>query len=276
MTTPLGLIAGGGDLPQKVIDFCVGTERPIFILAIEGQTPPEIVISHPHAWVPLGAIGKALKHLKQAGVKELVMVGGMRRPSLTELRPDLTGVRWLAKLSLQKMGDDDLLKAIAAQLEVEGFHVTGVESIIGEEYLAPLGPLTTREPSAEDLVSISRGIEVAKILGQADVGQAVVVQQDLVLGVEAIEGTDALINRCATLKRNGDGPILVKCLKPQQEARIDMPVVGLKTLENAITSGFRGIALEAGKTLMLDQKTFIKQAENAGLFVYGFQTSSSK
>jgi DUF1009 family protein len=124
-------------------------------------------------------------------------------------------------------------------------------------------------PDAEAESDIRHGLEVARVLGQADVGQAVVVQQGLVLGVEAIEGTDQLLARCGLLRREGPGGVLVKIKKPQQDRRADLPTIGLTTLEGARSAGLRGIAVEAGGTLILDRKKLAEEADKAGLFVIG-------
>ena len=155
-------------------------------------------------------------------------------------------------------------------LEEEGFVVHAVQDF-AEDLLAPAGAVGKYSPTKADQEDIDRGLEVARAIGALDVGQAVVIQEGLVLGMEAIEGTDALINRCGELKRNGKGPILVKLCKPQQDMSLDMPTIGPTTLDHAAFRGFRGIIFEAGKTLLIDPQKVAEHADNSKMFVYGVE-----
>src|SRR5579885_1523358 len=209
MTAKLGIVAGGGELPRRLIEACRGERREFFVLAFHDQTDPETVAGVPHAWCRLAAGGKALSLLRAHGVDELVRVA------------------------------------------------------------MPEGALGRVEPDAEAAADIAHGLRIARALGALDIGQAVVVQQGLVLGVEAIEGTDALIARCAGLRRDGPGGVLVKAAKPGQERRIDLPAIGARTVAAAAAAGLRGIAAEAGGALLLDRDEVVRRADAAGLFVVG-------
>ncbi len=264
----LGLIAGRGDLPLRVIEACRATGRPCFVLALRDQADPAVVEGSDHAWVRLGAAGEGLRRLHAAGVVDLVMAGGVRRPGLFDLLPDRRAVRFLAKVGLKALGDDGLLRAVVGELEAEGFRVLGVDDLL-PDLLAPRGVLGRHAPDAMAREDIRRGAEVAAGLGRLDVGQAAVVQQGIVLGVEAVEGTDGLLARCAALRREGPGGVLVKMRKPQQERRADLPAVGSDTVTAAVAAGLRGIALEAGATLVVDRPAMVRAADTAGLFVVG-------
>ncbi|MBL0941843.1 MAG: UDP-2,3-diacylglucosamine diphosphatase LpxI [Alphaproteobacteria bacterium] len=265
----LGIIAGGRDLPLELIERCRGIGRPHFVLAFKGQTDPATVKDTEHAWVHIGAVGQALNHLRRAGVEELVMVGPLRRPSWTELRPDAKGALWVARLTRGGFGDDSLLRIITEELEKEGFKVVGVESLMGEDFLALSGVMGTIEPDVLARQDIKRGVEVALALGKVDVGQAVIIQQGMVLGVEGLEGTDGLIERCQALARPGPGGILVKIAKPGQERRVDLPTMGPDTIERAIQAGLRGIAVEAGSVQILHHQHMLEKANQAGIFIIG-------
>jgi DUF1009 family protein len=165
-------------------------------------------------------------------------------------------------------GDDRLLGVVVQELEGEGFRVIGVDDVC-RNLLAPEGPLTRARPDGVAGRDIALGIEVARRLGELDVGQAVVVQQSHVLGVEAAEGTDALLRRCAGLRREGPGGVLVKVKKPQQERRADLPTIGAETVRGAAAAGLRGIAVEAGHTLVVDRRRTVEDAAAAGLFIVG-------
>lgn len=268
--SPLGLIAGRGDLPRTLLQAARENDRQVCIIAFHGQTDEDLVEGMTHVWLNLGEVGRGLTFLRTHGVEEIVMAGHMRRPSLTELRPDWTGAKWLAKLGAKALGDDSLLSSVVRLAEDEGFRVIGPDQIL-DSLLAPAGLLTQTKPDQQASLDIQRGLDVLKHLSLADVGQAVVVQQGIVLGVEGVEGTDALISRCAGLKRPGPAPVLVKQSKWNQERRIDLPTVGPDTVKTMIKAGVRGLAIEAGHTLMLHQEEMIKLADSKGIFITGIQ-----
>ncbi|MGB0720579.1 MAG: LpxI family protein, partial [Bdellovibrionales bacterium] len=240
----LAIIAGGGDLPPRLAQICRAQGMDVFIVALDGHTDPAWLDGYDHAVFKLGQLGKMIKSLETRRIKDLVMIGSVTRPSFKDLIPDLKGAAFLARYGGRAMGDDDLLSALKAMLGDEGFIVHGVHRFIAD-ILAPKGGLGVHNPTNDDWVDIRRGVDVARGLGALDVGQAVVVQEGIVLGVEAAEGTDALIKRCAALKRGGQrggqrgarGGVLVKLCKPQQDKDLDLPTIGPQTVQNAIDAG---------------------------------------
>ncbi|HLZ78391.1 MAG TPA: UDP-2,3-diacylglucosamine diphosphatase LpxI, partial [Sphingomonas sp.] len=184
MAPKLGILAGSGELPLRVIEACRATDRPVFVLAMEGAANPEDFAGVPHASIRLGAGAEALRLLRENQVEELVMAGPVRRPSLASIRPDWRAAKFLARIGLRALGDDGLLGAIIKEFELEGFRVVGVHELL-DSLLAPEGPLGAIAPDAEAKADIERGLDVARALGAVDVGQAVVVQQGIVLGLEA-------------------------------------------------------------------------------------------
>ncbi len=262
----LGILAGGGSLPRQVAEAAAQQGRAVFLVAFEGQHAPETVAGFPHIVLPIAKAGQIIKALKAAGVVDLVMAGGVRRPSLSELGLDWRGVQLFAKIGARALGDDGLLGAIGKELELEGFRLVGPRDILTGGTVTA-GLLGRYAPDAQAEADIAHGIKVAKILGAMDIGQAVIVQQGLVLGVEAIEGTDALIVRAGPLRRDGPGGVLVKIAKPQQDRRIDLPTIGPETVERVAAAGLRGIAVHAGNTLLLDRDALIAAADAAGLFI---------
>jgi DUF1009 family protein len=269
---PLGLIAGGGTMPLRLADAAAKAGRPVVCILVEGFAAPADYARFPHEVVPLGRIGRMLDLLRAHGARDLVMAGRVARPSLLSFRFDAEGMRLVAKLGRRAIfgGDDGLLSAVLRLLREEGFRPLGPQDLLGE-LLVPEGPLTSRTPDAEARADIARGIAVTQALGAADVGQGCVVQQGLVLGVEAIEGTDALLARCAGLRRDGAGGVLVKLVKPQQEIRADLPTIGPETVRGAAAAGLAGIAIEARSghagTLVVDRAETVAAAEAAGLFL---------
>src|ERR1700730_4026801 len=229
MAAKLGIFAGGGDLPRLITEACRAAERGVFVLAFEGAADPAVVSGVPHAWVRLGAAGEALRLLREQRVEEMVFAGGVKRPSLLSLRPDWRAAKFFARVGYRALGDDGLLTAVIREFEGEGFRVVGADTILGSA-LAPTGRLGRHAPDAQAEDDIAFGFRIVSALGALDIGQAAVVQQGLVLGVEAIEGTDALIARCADLRREGPGGVLVKAPKPGQERRADLPTIGVRTV----------------------------------------------
>ncbi len=268
MAAKLGIIAGGGDLPARLVEVCRASGRAVFVLAFEGQTDPATVQGVDHAWVRLGQARPGLEALHGAGVEELVLIGPVRRPGLNEVGFDLRSAKFMAKVAAQALGDDGLLSAVIRGLEEEGFRVIGADEILAE-LLAPLGPIGAGRPDAQADSDIARGLVVLRALGAVDVGQAVVVQQGIVLGVEADEGTDGLLARCAGLARDGPGGVLVKIRKPGQERRVDLPTLGAETVAAAVRAGLRGIAFEAGGSLIVDRTAAAAAADAAGIFLFG-------
>lgn len=272
MAPKLGILAGGGNLPRRLVDVCRANGREIFVLAFEGQTDPDTVADVPHTWNRLGQVGAAIAALRQAEAEEVVMIGPVGRPSLREIGLDLKGAKLAARIGAASLSDDNLLRAVVTILEREGFRILGVDDIL-KDLLAPDGPLGRVQRPTDAVADIARGLEVARSLGAVDVGQAVVVQQGIVLGVEAAEGTDRLLERCAELRREGPGGVLVKIRKPQQERRVDLPTIGPRTVAGAAAAGLRGIAVEAGGTLIVDRPRVVQEADDAGLFLLGVALS---
>jgi hypothetical protein len=272
MTIPppkLGIIAGGGVAPRYVIDACQKIGREFFVFCLDGQADAGLAEGLPHIWLSLGAGAKLKAVIEEQGVRELVMIGRVRRPSIMEIKPDWFALKILTKIGMNMLGDDALLSSLGKAFEVDlGVRIIGASELFSD-FLTPDGQLGRIAPDDVALRDITRGIEIARGLGQLDVGQAVVVQQGIVLGVEAIEGTDSLIARCANLKREGLGGVLVKIAKPQQDIRYDLPTIGFETVKNLAAAGLRGVAVETGRSLLLERERTIASADEAGIFILG-------
>jgi UDP-2,3-diacylglucosamine hydrolase len=265
----LGIVAGGGDLPIHLIEACRSEGRPVFVLALEGHADAAKLGGVETAWIRLGEGGRGIALLRQAGVVDLVLAGRVRRPALAELMPDARTAKVLAKAGLNFLGGDNaLIKTVVRELEGEGFRVVGPETLTAA-LIAPEGVLGRHAPDDAARADIARGLDVVRALGRLDVGQAAVVQQGIVLGVEAVDGTDALIERAGRLRRDGLGGVLVKAAKPGQERRVDLPAIGADTVARAAAAGLRGIAVEAGGTLILGRAGVVRDADAAGLFIIG-------
>ncbi|WP_143266868.1 UDP-2,3-diacylglucosamine diphosphatase LpxI domain-containing protein [Azospirillum oryzae] len=266
----LAILAGGGTLPARIADAVRGQGREVFIVAFDGHTDPETVAGVPHVWSRFGAAGTILRRLHEEGVGEVVLAGPVKRPSFTELMPDWRTARFLARVGTRALGDDGLLRAVVREVEEDGFRVVGLHDLL-KDLLTVIGPVGRLVPDADADRDIARAVEVARAMGAMDVGQGAVVQQGLVLAVEAIEGTDAMLDRCVALARPGPGGVLVKVKKPKQDRRIDLPTMGVTTVEKAAAAGLRGIAVEAGGSLLVDRPAVAEAADRLGLFVVGIE-----
>lgn len=266
----LGIIAGGGALPGQVISACRETGREYFVLAFEGSADPEILGDAPVDWIRMSGLSKAFESARREGVEELVLVGKIPRPSVLELMRDARSAKFLAKVGTRMLGDDNILSAVVREIEeAEGFRVIGPEVLL-EDILATGGSYGAVAPDKNDLADVARGMDVLKTIGALDIGQGVVVQNGAILGVEAAEGTDRLIERCAEfVDADTVGGVFVKASKPTQDRRIDLPAVGSSTMNHVIRAGLRGIAIEAGGSLIVDRQAMIEAADAAGVFLYG-------
>lgn len=270
MPNKLGLIAGGGALPGQLIRAARAQGRDCFVIAIRNNAEAASLADADHVWLSIGEAGQAFRLLHEHGVKDVVMAGPVRRPSLADLKPDWRTAKFFARIGMKALGDDGLLSAVIREFEGEGFTVLGADRILGD-LLAPPGDWGRHRPDAQAISDIARATLVARELGRLDVGQAVVVQQGIVLGVEAVEGTDALLERVGLLRRGGSGGVLVKLCKPAQDRRVDLPTIGAETLRRAEKAGLRGIAVEAGASLVLDLAALVAQADRAGMFLTGIE-----
>ena len=276
----LAILAGGGTLPHKVADACIGAGRPFALFNVEGHADPDIA-AQAAGRITYATFGHTLELLRREGCGEVIMVGHVGRPDFRALLPDWRTVKVLPRIiAAARKGDDALLKAVAAEFEAEGFRLVGVDDVAAA-LMAPAGPLGAHHPSESDLKDIARARALVTALGPFDVGQGAVLCDGLVLAVEAAEGTDAMLARCATLPQALRGAagarrgVLVKLPKPGQERKIDLPTIGIPTVAGAAAAGLSGIAIEAGGALILDRAPLVAAADAHGLFVYGFSRALS-
>ena len=270
----LGLIAGGGELPRAVAESARADGRGVFVVALRGLCGAWAE-DFPHAWVGLGELGHALKALKGAGAGDVLLAGRVERPKFSELKLDAKGILILPRvIAAARKGYDALLRVLTDMFEADGFRAVGVgEAAPG--LVAQEGVLGRLLPNDDHRSDIARAFAIVRALGALDVGQAAAVCEGLALAVEAAEGTDAMIARIAQLPDTLRGTterkrgVLVKALKPTQDAKTDMPVIGVETVRRAADVGLAGIALEAGKSLIVDKRAVAAEADRLGLFVVG-------
>jgi DUF1009 family protein len=266
---PIGLIAGSGVLPGLLADAARARGRPVIALAHRGETDAALANRvDVLEWVRLGQLDRIVRVLRAHQAREVVMAGGIGRVrALTEARPDLGALWVLARLG--SFRDDALLRGVAQYLESKGLRVIA-PSELAPEVLAPEGVLVGGEPDAGARRDIALGVEVAEHLGRADVGQTVVVRNGHVLALEAIEGTDETIRRGGRL--GGPGAVVVKISKPQQDARLDLPAVGEGTIRAMAEVQARVLAVEAGRTMLLDAARLSALARRSRISVFGVRS----
>ncbi|HEX7947569.1 MAG TPA: UDP-2,3-diacylglucosamine diphosphatase LpxI [Phenylobacterium sp.] len=272
----LGLIAGGGGLPVEIAQHCERSGRPLFVIRLKGFAGQDLA-DYAGAEVGLAEIGKCLKALKRAGCRSICLAGQVSRPDFATLVPDLRGLMLLPKvIAVARKGDDALLRLLVGEFEKEGFAVEGAHQVMDDLSLQA-GPLGARTPTADELADALKALDVARAIGRLDVGQAAVVSSGLVLAVEAQEGTDAMLARVADLPahlkgRAGAGAgVLAKAPKPIQETRVDLPTIGLATVQAVARAGLAGIVGEAGRLLVLDREAVIELADELGVFILGVE-----
>jgi DUF1009 family protein len=270
----LGLIAGGGALPLEVAAFCKRAGRPIFVIRLRGFAA-ETFSEYDGVELGLAEFGKCIDALRKAECRVVCLAGVVRRPDFAALKPDLKGLSILpgAILAARK-GDDGLLRYLVGQFEKEGFKVEGSTDVSASLLLGE-GPLGDVRPSRAQLSDAAKAMDVARAIGELDIGQASVVCDGLVLAVEAQEGTDALLQRVAGLPEAIRGSVgaprgvLAKAPKPIQERRVDLPTIGVATIEAVAAAGLAGLAGEAGALIVLDREAVIEAADRLGVFVWG-------
>ena len=272
----LGLIAGGGSLPLEIAAWRKASGLPLFVIRLRSFADPALE-AYESAEVGIAELGRCFDRLARAGCETVCFAGNVSRPDFSALKPDLRGLAALpGAVSAARLGDDALLRYLMQQFEAEGFTVVGAHEVAGEMLLGA-GPAGAHAPDEVHSADMAKGFEVAGALGALDIGQAVVVTEGLVLGVEAQEGTDALLRRCAQLPEAIRGVpewprgVLVKRPKPIQERRADLPTIGVATIEGAAAAGLAGVAGEAGATLVVDKPAVIAAANRLGLFLMGVE-----
>jgi DUF1009 family protein len=268
MSENIGLIAGKGQFPLLFAQAARQQGAAVIAVAHRGETDPalESLVDELH-WIYVGQLGKIIRIFKAAGVRRVVMAGGISRGRLfKEFRPD-----WRALNVVRRAGggkDDRLLKAVAAEMEAEGI-IVAPSTLFLDDLLAASGKLSRRAPDQEQLQDIEVGLRVAKELGRLDLGQCVVVRRQVVVALEAIEGTDETIRRGGVLA--GPGTVVVKVSKPDQDLRFDVPAVGLNTIATMQEVKAAVLAIEAGKTLMFDRLEMRQIADRTGIAIWGLE-----
>ncbi|MET3838432.1 DUF1009 family protein [Bradyrhizobium sp. OAE829] len=275
ISSPVGVIAGGGAMPFAVADSLAARGIAPVLFALRGSCDPVRAERFRHHWISVGQIGRAKKLLRSEGCRDLIFIGTLLRPALSEIRLDWGTIRVIGPiLAAFRGGDDHLLSGIGRIFEQDGFRMVGIRDV-APDMLMPEGRIARATPDAAGTADIEKGREVLRALSPFDIGQAVVVIDGHVVAVEDIEGTDGLLARVARLRSAGrirastGRGVLVKAPKTSQDLRFDLPTVGATTVEGAAKAGLAGIAIIAGQTIVADAQAMIDAADRAGLFIQG-------
>jgi DUF1009 family protein len=269
-TDKIGIIAGGGQFPLLFAKAAHSQGLKVYAAAHQGETD-EALVDHVERlqWVKLGQLGKIISFFKQEGVKKTVFIGSITKTNIfRDVRPDLKGLGLWNKINIKQ--DDAILRAVADRLEKDGIEVVASTGYV-PELLFPKGILTKNKPTKDQMVDIIYGWEIARSLGNLDIGQCVVVRNQTVLAVEAIEGTDATILRGGTLGK--EKAVVVKLRKPKQDLRFDLPAIGMKTIDSMKEVKASVLAVEAEYALFFDRDAVIQAADNAGIVIVGVEKS---
>ncbi len=275
LSSPVGVIAGGGAMPFAVADSLAARGIAAVIFALKGACDPAQVARFRHHWISLGQYGKATKLFRSEGCRDLIFIGTLARPALSDIRLDWGTLRIMGQVVASfRGGDDHLLSGIGRIFERDGFRLVGIKDA-APDLLMPEGCITRTAPDADASADIARGREVLAALSPFDIGQAAVVIDGHVVAVEDIEGTDGLLARVARLRAEGrirakaGRGVLVKMPKSGQDLRYDLPTIGPRTVQGVATAGLAGIAVAAGNTIAAEPQAMIEAADKAGLFVTG-------
>jgi UDP-2,3-diacylglucosamine hydrolase len=275
ISSPIGVVAGGGAMPFAVADSLIARGINPVLFALRGACDPVRVERFRHHWISVGQYGRAVSLFRAENCRDLLFIGSLVRPGLSEIRLDWGTLRILGRvLAAFRGGDDHLLSGIGGILEQDGFRMVGIRDV-APDLLMPEGCLTRAAPDESTTADIARGREVLRALSPYDIGQAAVVIDGHVVGVEDIEGTDGLLARVARLRDEGrirakaSRGVLVKAPKSGQDLRFDLPTMGPRTVEGAAAAKLAGIAIVAGNTLVVEPQAMIAAADAAGIFVTG-------
>ena len=270
MSLKVGIIAGDGDFPLEVIRSIKNQKKDVFVIGIKGSASKEIE-NYPHSWIRMGQIGSAIKILKKNNCRELILIGGVRKPNVWLLFPDFGALKLFFRLIfLSRKGDASILKELIYFLEEDHhFNIIGAEKYISH-FLISEGPLSERSLTADNRRDIKLAIKKCHEIGLNDIGQACVVVDGEVIISEDISGTDEMLKKIISNNNDYKGRgVLVKMTKPFQDRRVDLPAIGIRTLELINKIGLSGIALESNSAFISEKNKVIEYANKNNLFIYG-------
>ena len=263
----LGVIAGSGLLPSEIADLYLKQGGNVYIAALEGETDILHITKYQYKQFPIGSVGALLEYFRENNVKEIIIIGGIIRPDLKSVKVDKVGSLLIAKILKEKfLGDDNILKIISDFIESKGFKVISPKTLLELGTYEKLY-VSNKLPSKQDQIDIELGSQVIKSLSNLDIGQSVIVADGYVLGIEAAEGTDALIRRCELLRKTEKGGVLVKMAKLTQDMRLDLPTIGPDTIFYLAKHGYNGLAIQKSGVIIVKPAETIALLNEHDLFI---------
>ncbi len=279
---PLTIVAGGGSVPIHVARSAIRDGRRVLVVGIEGEADPQEISEFPHEFLRWGEIGRFQDILSRQGCGDVVLIGGVQKlPDYKRLKLDFGAVRILPKvLSFMSSGDNNILTSVIDMVESWGCKVVGAHEVAGD-LIANVGVLTGKQPRSREVADGKLAIAAARGIGALDAGQAAVAINGRIVALEAAEGTDGVLSRVAALRESGRykwsgrAGVLAKCPKPQQDLRVDMPTIGPETVSGIEAAGLAGVAIEAGRVMIVDREETLRRAEAAGVFILGVESGEA-
>jgi len=266
MKFKLGIIAGGGNLPSSIADAYKINGGECFIAGLKGYAEPKLFDKFSYKSFKIGNVGAILEFFKNNNVTKIAFAGRVNRPNLSNIQADFMGCILLARILKAKiLGDDSLLQIITNFVEEKGYEVISASDLLAQNAISAIK--SNNQPAKQDLVDIDFGVKVTRALGNLDIGQAVIVQNGYVVGIEAAEGTDNLIKRCSELRVTNKGGVLIKMMKSFQDRRLDIPTIGPQTIELLALYNYSGIAIEKNKVIVVEAQKTIDLADQHKIFI---------
>jgi hypothetical protein len=262
--SPIGLVAGNGQFPLEFAENARARGLSVVTVALKGEADKRIEeLSESTTWVSVGQLGKLIRSLRRAGCRQVAFAGGVTLVNFVDgFRIDWVGLRMLSKL--RSFNDDSIMRGIIATVENGGIQVIGASTLL-EKSVPKAGIMTKRGLTRDELENAKIGWEAARTTGALDIGQSIVMRNKTIIAVEAVEGTDATIKRAAAVR--GEGGVLVKLAKPIQDLRIDLPAIGVRTIELMHENRITALVVEAGKAIMLDPQGILEAAHRLDIAI---------
>jgi len=262
----IGIISGGGKLPLSVGKNLLKKNYKVCFFLIDGFANSSDYKKYLNVKIKLNSFTDILKSLSANNIDQIVMLGKITRPSIKDIKFDLNTINLIKNYLLEAKGDDQLLKSISSFFSNKGFPLFNWQNVC-DDLFSSENCLTKKMPSKNAIKNLNKGLEIFKIIGNADLGQSIVIQNQLVLGIECLEGTDELIKRCNDYKNVGDKNILLKLSKYNQHHSIDLPTIGIETIKNMNLYNYEGLFIEKNKCIILEKDNLINYCNNNNIFL---------
>jgi len=262
-----GILAGGGKLPFIIYNSLIQNKKNVYLIGIKNNFNSNYKIKN-FSEVKLGSLGKIIKILKKNKINKLIFAGSIKRPSIKDLSLDFKAIKLISEVKPESFGDDKLLKVISKYFEKIGYKFVKWNNYCPQLF-SNSNYLTYSRPSKIALENLNKGLKIFRSYSKLDIGQSMVLQNKLILGLEAVEGTDNLIKRCYMYKKNGEKGIVIKLKKYNQDLRFDLPTIGVNTIKLIIKYNFEGIFIQKNYCLIIDKKKVIDIANKNNIFIAG-------